>query len=182
MNYNIAKAWICTATTCVAFAAAAAPAIAKADYESAKARAASDYKTARAQCDNLAGNAKDVCIAEAKAARVHTESDAEAQYKNTPDAIADARQAAAKADYDVNRTRCDSQAGNAKDVCVKQAKATLTSAQADAKADMKAAEARADAANDINAADYKVAREKCDSYAGPAKDACIADAKIRHGM
>ena len=30
-------------------------------------------------------------------------------------------------------------------------------------------------------ADYKVAIEKCDALAGPAKDACIGNAKARYG-
>ena len=29
--------------------------------------------------------------------------------------------------------------------------------------------------------DYKVALEKCDAFAGPARDACVGDAKTRYG-
>jgi hypothetical protein len=117
-----------------------------------------------------------------KAVRIHAESDAEAQYKNTAAAITDARKTKANADYDVNKTKCDSQVGNAKDVCVKQAKAALVAAEADAKADRKAGDAQADAADDKRSADYKVALEKCGAYAGPTKDTCVADAKARYGM
>jgi len=181
MKHNIAKILICTGAACVTLGAIAAPALTKSDYEAAKDRAASNYKAAHEQCERLAGNPKDVCIAEAKAAKVHAESDAEAQYKNTPSAVADARKTKASADYDVNKAKCESQTGNAKDVCVKQAKATLVAAEADAKADKKSGDARADAADDKNSADYKVALEKCEAYAGPTKDTCVADVKSRYG-
>ncbi len=171
---------ICAAV-CFSFGAYAAPAFSKADYEASKDRAAADYKTARAQCDSLTGNPKDVCIAEAKSARIHVEADAEAQYKNTAAAIADARKTKANADYDVNKTKCASQVGTPKDVCVKQAKAALVAAEADAKSDQKSADAQAAAADDKNSADYKVALEKCEAYAGPTKDTCVADAKSRFG-
>jgi hypothetical protein len=42
-----------------------------------------------------------------------------------------------------------------------------------------------DVAREANAekrdADYKVAIEKCDSFAGPAKDACVGNAKLQFG-
>jgi len=172
---------ICASAVCFSFGAYAAPAISKADCDATKDRAAADYKAARSQCDSLTGNSEDVCIAEAKSARIHVEADAEAQYKNTTAAIIDARKTKANADYDVNKTKCASQVGTPKDVCLKQAKATLVVEEADAKAEKKSADAQADAAGDKNSADYKVALEKCDAYAGQAKDSCVADAKSRFG-
>ncbi|HEV7816842.1 MAG TPA: hypothetical protein VGP06_17315 [Janthinobacterium sp.] len=47
---------------------------AKTLYAQSKDAAAATYKTARARCNSITGNPKDVCIAQAKAARVHTES------------------------------------------------------------------------------------------------------------
>ena len=44
----------------------------KTAYESAKASAKSTYEAAKARCDALSGNAKDICVAEAKAARTKT--------------------------------------------------------------------------------------------------------------
>src|SRR5947208_12763078 len=41
----------------------------KAAYDSAKASAKSTYEAAKARCDALKDNAKDICVAEAKAAR-----------------------------------------------------------------------------------------------------------------
>ena len=53
------------------------------EYSAAKDRAAADYKAAKAQCDRISGNQKDVCVAEAKAAEKKAKADAEASYKNT---------------------------------------------------------------------------------------------------
>ncbi len=151
------------------------------DYYAAKDQAAKDYNAARARCDQLAGNAKDVCVAEAKAQEKKVEASAEAQYKNTDKAIRDARIATAEADYDVAKTKCGALAGNEKDVCVKEAQAAETKAKADAKATQKVAAAREDAAEDKCDANYKVAIEKCDALSGAAKDSCVADAKARYG-
>ena len=152
---------------------------AKNSYKAATDTAVANYKAARAHCDSMTGNSKDVCIEEAKAARTRAKAEAEAQYKNTDKARADARKEIADADYDVAKAKCDSKKGNDKDVCMKEAKAAKVAATADAKADKKVSEARKDANQDKREAAYKVAREKCDSMAGQNKDACVADAKAR---
>ncbi len=164
-----------------ATAQAAPSAEAKAAHAQAQDRAAADYKVARARCDSVTGNPKDVCIAEAKAARVRTDEEADALYKNTLKAFTHSRMKIADANYDLDKAKCDALTGNEKDVCVKQAKATLIAAQADAKADKKAIEARTDARDDKRDAEYKVALEKCDAFAGAAKDSCVANAKSQYG-
>jgi hypothetical protein len=154
---------------------------AKAAYTQAKDRAAADYKAARTRCDAITGNPKDICVAEAKAARVRTEEEASALYKNTLKAYTQSRLNIADANFDLDKARCAALNGNDKDVCVKQAKATLIAAQADAKADKKAIEARNDARDDKRTAEYKVALEKCDAFAGAAKDSCVSAAKAQYG-
>jgi hypothetical protein len=161
--------------------ASAASAEAKAAYSAAQDSAKANYKAQRAACDAITGNPKDVCIAEAKAVRVHADEDATAQYKNTLRAYTKARTHIAEANYDVDKARCDAQTGNAKDVCVKQAKATKVAALADAKADKKVIEARSNAREDKRIAEYKVAAEKCDAFAGSAKDTCVSAAKSQFG-
>jgi len=149
-------------------------------YSAAKDNANAAYKSARAQCDSLSGNAKDVCVAEAKANLKKAKANAEADYKNTDKARRDAKIDAAEADYDVAKAKCDAKNGNDKDVCVKEAKAIETKAKADAKANEKVAAAREDAREDKMNADYKVAIEKCDSMSGAAKDSCVSEAKARY--
>ena len=151
------------------------------DYDATKSRAEADYKAAVDRCKSLAGNPKDICEAEAKAARTRSTAMAEADYKNTPKAHADAMSDVADADYDVAKQRCDAKVGNEKDVCVKEAKAAQVKAKADAKASEKSSTARNDASSDKRDADYKVAMAKCDGYAGDAKNSCEKNAKAAYG-
>jgi len=150
------------------------------------------YTTDKAACDALKGNAKDVCTEEAKGKEKVAKAEAAAAYENTPKARENARLARANAVYEVAEEKCDDLAGNAKDVCVKEAKAAYVKAKADAKVDrvaadtqqdaaQKTASARREAAEDKRDAEYKVAIEKCDSLASTAKDACVRDAKTRYG-
>ena len=154
--------------------------------------AEAQYKMDKAACDGLSGNAKDICMEQAKGREKISKAEAEAAYLNTPKSREAARDARADANYAVAKERCDDLAGNAKDVCVKEATATHVRATADAKVDRvsadtrndsaeKTAEARRDATNDKRDADYKVAVEKCDALAGPGKDNCLRDAKSRFG-
>jgi hypothetical protein len=149
----------------------------KASYEAAKAHAGASYKSARARCDLIAGNPHDLCMAEAKAARVRIEEEAAAAHKNTLSSYTQARMRIASANYDRDKVRCAAVTGNDRDVCLKQAKATLIATQADARADRKSIEARLDAREDKLAAEYRVAIEKCDAYAGAVKDQCVNTAK-----
>ncbi len=153
---------------------------AKAAYAQAKDRADVDFKAAKARCAIITGNPKDVCLAEAKAARVKTEEEASALYKNTLKAFTQSRLKIASANYDLDKVKCNALTGNDKDVCVSQAKAARVAAESDAKADKKAIEARTDARDDKREAEYKVAREKCDAFAGAAKDACLSSAKTQY--
>ncbi len=159
--------------------ALAAPSEAKRAYDAAQVQAGANYKAARAECAAITGNPKDVCMAEAKAVRVHADASATAHYKNTLKAYTKARTQIADANYDLDKVRCAALTGNDKDVCIKQAKATKIAALADAKADKKVIEARADARADKRNAEYKVALEKCDALAGAAKDQCVSGAKSR---
>lgn len=150
-------------------------------YKSAQSQAATEFKISRAKCDALADNPKDVCIAEAKARRIHIEENAKATYKDTLKARVSAIKSIADADYEVDKTKCAALTGNDKDVCIKKAKSTKVATIATASADKKVIEARTDEKEDKKAAEYKVAIEKCDAMTGNAKDACVAAAKLKFG-
>jgi len=55
-------------------------------------------------------------------------------------------------------------------------------AKADAKLAEKTVDAKKDAQADKRDAEYAVAKEKCDAYAGDVKTGCINDAKQRYGQ
>jgi hypothetical protein len=172
---------LCAAALLASAAAPAATPEGKALYDQTRAAAAAAYKAEKAQCHSVAGNARDVCEAEAKARFVRADEDATAQYRNTLDANTRARMKISAANYDLDRAKCGALGGNDKDVCIQQAKATRVAAEADAKADQKAFEARQDARDDKRTAEYKVALEKCDAFAGAVKDNCVSTAKSQYG-
>lgn len=161
-------------------------------YTMAKTNADAQYKVDKDACSTLSGNAKDICMAKAKGKDEIAKADAEAAYENTPKNRENARVAVAQANYDVAAEKCDDLAGNRKDVCVKEAKAELVKGKADAKVDRVAADTnhdamtkQADASKEaVDAkrdAEYKVAIEKCDGFAGAAKDSCVSTAKVQFG-
>lgn len=184
-------------------AVAGAQGISRDEYSAGKERTSSEYKKAKAACDYLAHNAKDICVAEAAGWEKVARADLEASYRPSVKATYAARVARAEADYSVARQRCDDKSGNVKDVCITEAKAAATVAKADAKAQMTtrkandtaaektadaradasatANEARRDAATDKRDAEYQVEKEKCDTYSGSAKDSCQSQAKARFG-
>ena len=176
MKYPITACLL--ALACLPAAARQAPE-AKTAYVQAKDQAAAAYKAARAQCNQLAGNPKDLCVAEAKMNRIRTEQEAEAYYRNSLKAYTQARLRIADAVYARDKTKCGALTGNEKDVCMSQAKATRIATRADASADKKAIEARNEAREDKREAEYKVAMEKCDAFAGAIKDNCVAAAKAQ---
>lgn len=150
------------------------------------------YKADKEACRSLSGNAKDICMEEAKGKEKIAKAEAKAAYENTPKARENARLAHADTAYEVAKEKCDDLSGNQKDVCVKEAKAAHVKAKADAKVDRvaadssrdamkKTADVKKDAAEDKRDADYRVAVEKCDALTGGAKDTCMRDAKARYG-
>ena len=175
----------------------------KDDYQAGKDRIAAESKAAKAACTSLFGNARSVCEAEASGTGKVAGAELDASYGPTLKSRNEVRVVKAEADHAVARQRCDDLAGNAKDVCIKEATASETAAKADAKAQLttakakavaeeksasalstakaQAATAREEAATAKNDAHYAVAVEKCDVYAGGAKDVCLDRAKVRFG-
>ena len=112
-------------------------------YNVSVAKADAAYKVANEKCDDKAGNDKDVCVKEAKAARVAAKADATTVLKTTTanqeasektaaarakagETGAAARQDAAtekrNAEYAVAKEKCDKLAADARTNCVKDAK------------------------------------------------------------
>ncbi|MDD4963064.1 MAG: hypothetical protein PHI11_03990 [Gallionella sp.] len=192
------------AAVCLVFSVnAMALNMSKDEYKAAGKKISAQYKADKANCDTLAGNAKDICKDEAKGKNQVAEAELEAQYKPSNKATYEVSMVKAKAAYAVAKEKCDDKDGNDEDVCVKEAKAALVRGKADAKAQLKTAEANATAreetadarvkANENGSearrdatvakrdADYKVQIEKCDKFAGDTKDQCVARAKTQFG-
>jgi hypothetical protein len=178
-----------TRTTMTALAAAIAmsfgPALAgdmtKATHKKAKAAIESEYKAAKTDCQALKDNARDICVAGAKGHERVSLAELEAAYSPSDKARAEVRLAKAHALHELAIEKCDDQAGNAKDVCIKEADAAWITAKAQMKANKEVAEARKTSASDSRDAAYAVAKEKCDAPSVASKDACLQAAKAQYG-
>lgn len=153
-----------------------------ATYRNVSQKAATEYKAATAKCDARSGNEKDVCMAEAKAARARTESDAIAKYNNSEKGRASARSKVVEADYEVAKAKCDAKSGAEKDSCMDNAKSVRTAALADAKAGREGSTAVGASAGLIASTDTKdpvkaAAVAKCEQAAGGSNTGCLVDSK-----
>lgn len=113
-------------------------------YQARVAKAEADYAVAKERCDDMAGNAKDICVKKAKAAETTAKADAKAQLKiSDADSMANEKSAKARseankqgadarkdattdkldAQYGVAKEKCDMYAGDTKDQCLERAKA-----------------------------------------------------------
>ena len=127
---------IAAAITLAFSAGAMAESLSKADYKAGKDRTSAEYKSAKAACGSLSGNAKDICVVEAKGKEKVARAELEASYKPSSKANHAVTIARAEADYSVAKEKCDDMTGNEKKTCVTDAKA----AEARAKAPMQTAE------------------------------------------
>jgi hypothetical protein len=98
-----------------------------------------DAKAAKAKCDPMKGNEKDVCQAEAKAHEKVAKAELDAKYSNTPRNQRKVEETKAEGEYEVAKEKCESMKDGAH-ACKKEAKAKYDRA----KADIKAKHARAD--------------------------------------
>jgi len=165
---------------------AMAQAMTQEQYKSGKNVIAAEYKIAKGACAPLSGNASDICKAEASGkAKVET-AELNAKYLPSENASYKVRVARAEADYLVTKQKCDDQAGNVKDVCVKEAKATVVAAKANAKAhkkiaaahvsaDEKSVKAQIVAADEFSNAQSRASQQSADARNDAASEKRVAD-------
>ena len=140
----------------------------KAEYNAAKARAKADYNASTQRCKDFSGNDRDVCMKKAKANLTKAKADAKAAFEGTGEAKLEAREDVSKAEFAVAKERCDSLAGDAKDVCVADAKAVYAKEEATLQAREKEMKA-----------DHTVAKERCSALTGEDRKTCLKDANIK---
>jgi len=153
----------------------------KATYNTGKTRIEGEFKAGKTACATMTGNAKDICMEEAKGKERVARAELEHSFTGKAADGTKVLVARAESTYAIAKERCDDQAGNAKDVCLKEAKAAEVRGLAEAKLGKQVGEARKDAAKDINDANYRVAIEKCDALSGDPKTSCVASAKAKFG-
>lgn len=123
--------------------------LAKDEIKRTEDRISADFKAAKQTCDSRSGNAKDVCMAEAKGQEKVAKAELEARDQGTPKARQEELEARADANYEVAKQRCDNFAGNTKDVCRTDAQAVFTKAKADAKLQRTTQDTKASASEKI---------------------------------
>ncbi|HEY3487741.1 MAG TPA: hypothetical protein VGL10_06715 [Gammaproteobacteria bacterium] len=170
--------------------------LSKDEYKAAKDRIEATYRADKRRCDSMSGNAQDICNAEAEGREKIDLADLDARNNPTPEMRYEALIVKAEADYKVASEKCDDKAGNAKEVCLKNAAAAETSAKADAKAQLKISDAEAadyeksaaerreayvQAAKEKDSAGYEVQKQKCADYQGETEEQCVSDAKAQYG-
>lgn len=187
----------------LASSAYAAP-MSKADYTTAKSDLSAALKADKSACKSQSGNAKDICVEEAKSKEKIARAELEVAYEPSEKHNYALRKARADTVFAVAKERCDDLAGNAKNVCKEEAKAAHITGLANAKLIDKTVdnnttandkiESAANKANDKNAdaqmaadkskrnAAYALAKEKCDSLSSDAKDNCVNTAKNQFGQ
>jgi len=117
---------------------AMAQSVSKEDYKVGKEKIVAEYKSAKAACDASSGNAKDICVVEAKGKEKVARAELDASYKPSAKASHTVTMAKAEANYATAKEKCGDQTGDAKKACVKDAKAAETLAKADTPAAMPA--------------------------------------------
>ena len=132
---KVTKLWVMAAVLSLA---GAGPVFAADKAE--KERIANEYKAAKEKCKDMKGNAKDICMAEAKGQNKVAKAELALKEKDTPKNRYDVAAAKADADYGVAKEKCDDMKGKEKRQCEKDAKAARDSAKKQAKSERDAAE------------------------------------------
>lgn len=127
-------------------------------YKAAVEKIEAQGKAQRASCGRFKGNAKDVCVAQARGREKVAKAELQARYKPGPESEKLAKIAKADAAYDVTRERCDALRDAAQDRCVQQARQDREAAERLAKVEKVA---------EINAL-KRAAREQKDAGQKPA--------------
>jgi osmotically-inducible protein OsmY len=168
-------------------------------YQSVTHQAQVDYQAAAAKCNSMSGNAKDVCLEEARANRAHAQADAIANYTTSRTERNKARIAAEESDYALAKARCGDQTGGAKDTCLHDARVEHATRLADIRAGREpgatavgssttaqtavsttttttaVAPTGAGAQPNTLSADKAAAMEACKNATGDNKTACLID-------
>lgn len=173
-------AWL-AALAMMMLGAAQAQHLTHADLEARKERIAATYKVEKAACKQHTGNAADVCKAEAKAHKKIAEAELDLANSGRADDRSRLLEVKANSAYDVAEEKCDDQAGQAKDLCQREAKSAREKALADARMDKEIRHAREHADEHKMDADHRLAVEKCDALRGTSKSECLQAADRQFG-
>ena len=108
--------------------AAAEPPLTRQRFEAGMKRIEVQYRADREACRRLQGERRALCDAQAKGKERAAKARLEARFEGTPDAILQAKEVTAEANYQVARKKCGTLPRDARDGCMGAAKAAREAA------------------------------------------------------
>ena len=138
---NLTKMTFLAAALSLACSGAAFAADSK-EHKAEKQRIEAEAKAAKEKCKDMKGNAKDICMAEAKGNEKVAKAELALKEKDTPKNRYDVAAAKADAQYGVAKEKCDDMKGKDKNACEKDAKTARDDAKKTAKAEREAAKGK----------------------------------------
>src|SRR5262249_23203374 len=130
---RIAPAIIAIAVATLGLLTTAAADMLKAEYKSEMHRIGGEFDTEKARCDGFGGNARDICLAEARGNYEIAKAELEERKAPSSRTRYKVRLARAEAQFDVAAEECDEGTSAAKESCVEEARAALARDKADAR-------------------------------------------------
>jgi len=115
-------------------------------------RIEANAKAAKAKCDGMKGQEKDLCEQQAKSQEKVRKAELAAQKDPSPRNQRKLEETKAEAEYEVAKAKCDVQGGKADNACKKEAKAQYDKAKADIKGKYAKADAKRDRTSDAGTA------------------------------
>lgn len=113
--------------------------VSKDEYKAEKQRIEKDAKAAKGKCKDMKGNAKDICMAEARGQEKVAKAELELKEKDTAKNRYNVAAAKADMEYGVAKEKCDDMKGKEKSQCHKDAKAARDDTKKKANAERRAA-------------------------------------------
>lgn len=158
---------------------ATAPAYAQnqddAAYKSMTDKAKTAYDSAKTRCGAEQGNARKVCLGEAKVARAQAEEDAVIQYHNSARETRRARTSLANAEYDLAKAKCADMTGSDKRTCQNDAKTAQVAALDRARSTVAQTATSEERTAAVASPSTTMPKENCDQISNVAeKTACMS--------
>jgi len=188
MNKSLLLAVLCFASAEAAFAGGGG--LSKDAYKAMDARIDATRKAALQACDNAKGNAKDLCRLAAKGKAKVAKAELDAEREPSPAADRAVKMAAAEADFDLAKQKCQDARAPAREACQARAEHERDAAERRAKIERveatrrlqqaKVASTRPAPAPASREEKYAAEKARC-GMMGEERDSCMADAKRRFG-
>ena len=124
---------IAMAVAVLAWPAAGHAGMTKKEYSIHKERIGAEFESARLKCDSYGGNARDICLAEARGNLQVAMAELEERRAPSSRARYRLRIAKAEAEFDVASEECDERTSAAKDACLAEVREALARDKADAR-------------------------------------------------